>query len=455
MWRKGLRGIPSVTATLVLAACLLSASAATPGSGVSAASLTTLYTFCSEEPNCTDSHPRPVLVMDAAGNLYGVTQSGGAVFKLTPGATGAAWTESVISHVRSPASSLTIDASGNLYGAAFGGKLDPRATDEATARGSVFRLTLNPDTGIWTKTVLHNFCWSVSICPDLDRGVAPSGLLIDDSGILYGTTASGGSGTAYDPRGGGTVFELRPGADNTSWQERILYNFCSEPKCADGAGPSGGLIMDTAGNLYGTTSMGGAYGSGTVFELVRPDAGRGEWTHTILYSFCPERPCADGSAPSGLIMDESGTLYGTTQTGGSSNGGTVFALIPDETGATWTETVLYKFCSIGPLCRDGKNPNAGLVMDSLGNLYGTTQMGGSPTAVLLGVGTVFELTPDAASGIWREAVLYSFCSQSGCTDGMYPGGDLIMDASGSLYGTAFGGGPLAATGAGTVFRLTP
>jgi len=185
----------------------------------------------------------------------------------------------------------------------------------------------------------------------------------------------------------------------------VLYSFCQQKKCADGALPNGPLVADSAGNLYGTTSNGGSTncfdGCGTVFRLA-PDG-----TETVLYAFCSkDTACPDGKNPiSPLILDSSGNLYGTTESGGTGeDGGTVFKLAPEG-----TETVLYSFCSRNG-CADGDGPTGGVIMDRRSNLYGTTGGGGTGDG-----GTVFKL----ASG-GKEKVLYSFCSQAGCTDGDSP-----------------------------------
>jgi uncharacterized repeat protein (TIGR03803 family) len=239
--------------------------------------------------------------------------------------------------------------------------------------------------------------------------------------------------------------------DNTG-HETVLYSFCRVVQslaCTDGQWPSAGLIQDAAGNLYGTTAGGGAnhlvtgQGWGTVFKL--DNTGH----ETVLYNFCSAANCTDGSVPTaGLIQDAAGNLYGTTQSGGANSdadfgagGGTVFKL--DSTGH---ETVLYSFCSAAN-CADGETPAAGLIQDSVGNLYGTTVHGGTPLLDCLGgnCGTVFKL-----DNTGLETVLYNFCSASICADGQHPFAGLIQDASGNLYSTTQGGG---LTGGGTVFKL--
>jgi len=162
--------------------------------------------------------------------------------------------------------------------------------------------------------------------------------------------------------GGGVVFKLAP--DGT---EAVLHRFCSQSGCADGEHPHAGLVLDTAGNLYGTTYYGGSnvYNGGVVFKLAA------DGTETVLYNFCSQSGCTDGAEPvGGLVIDAAGTLYGTTSAGGASGGGVVFKLAPDG-----TETVLYNFCSQSG-CADGAEPWAGLVTDTAGNLYGTTVGGG-------------------------------------------------------------------------------
>ena len=231
-------------------------------------------------------------------------------------------------------------------------------------------------------------------------------------------------------------------------KEKVLHSFGYPPH---GNRPLTGLIFDAAGNLYGTTTGGGAHDSGTVFQFV-PAAG-GTWTYNLLYSFCVTSGCTDGTEPeTSLIFDAAGNLYGATAGGGAYDGGTVFQLAPSRGGAL-AETVLYNFCSVRG-CRDGDYP-ASLIFDSSGNLYGTTVEGGASGQNCGGYGccTVFKLTP-RANGEWKKKVIHSFfnCPNS---DGGNPDSSLIFDSSGNLYGTTMGYIYGCGHGFGTVFEITP
>jgi len=402
--------------------------------------LSTAYGF----PFTDGSGSYTALTLDAAGNLFGTTEYGGldnlgSVFKMTPVAGG--WQESVIysfnSTANSPSavapSSVVFDAAGNLYGnASESGTINEQ-------RGSSFQLSPGADQA-WHEENLTGFNSSLS---------KPLGSLIfDKSGNLYGTAFDGGAKH-------GAVFELTP-QGNGRWTRTIVYNFTGYPD--DGSHPAAGLIVDSAGNFYGTTEAGGSSanctqpngrpnGCGTVFEL-QPMAGGG-WKETVLYSF--EGGTTDGASPDApLTFDSAGNLFGTTYAGGmkyrdcaSSSHvlgcGTVFELSP-ASGGTWTETVLHEFTDLNG---DGAQPESGVVLDSAGNLYGTTPIGG---AYSYG-GTVYELSPNA--GGWTETIVHSFGSG---TDGSYPAGGLIRDASGNLYGTTASGG---AAQQGTVYEITP
>jgi uncharacterized repeat protein (TIGR03803 family) len=236
--------------------------------------------------------------------------------------------------------------------------------------------------------------------------------------------------------------------------ETVIYSFMGG---TDGAQVNSSLVAGKDGALYGTTTFGGNNNNGTVFKLT-PNAGNSTWTETVLYRFCPVSPCSDGANPIGtLIIDDQGALYGTTTFGGTNaqslsetGNGTVFKLTPPANGqTTWTETVLYRFCpqSPSPLpCYDGTGPTSQLIFNN-GAIYGTTQGGGNAS----NDGTVFKLTPPPTGTIWTETVLYSFCSQSNCLDGIYPNGTLIFDNN-AIYGTTVYGGY---ANKGTVFKLVP
>jgi uncharacterized repeat protein (TIGR03803 family) len=277
-------------------------------------------------------------------------------------------------------------------------------------------------------------------------------VIFDEAGNFYTTTQQQGK------FGGGTVLEHTfLGALNG-----VLYDFCSLPNCADGKTPLAGLVRDRAGNLYGTTNQGGAnLDSGTVFKLTpRPHQLP---TETVIHDFCSLPPgCADVAFPfAGLIIDADGNLYGTTESGGANNSGTVFELVPKKAATAYTETVLYSFCS-QPGCTDGNQSDAGLVMDATGNLFGTTLLGGNPAVNGgAGFGTVFELVAHKKGSVttYTEQVLYRFCSQANCSDGAMPEAGLVIDADGNLYGTTkiggIIGGGVTVQGGGTVFKLVP
>jgi uncharacterized repeat protein (TIGR03803 family) len=306
------------------------------------------------------SHPMAGVTMGAGGVLYGTTtgtDDHGAVFAVQPPAVGETlWTEKLL-HVFSggkdgaePSSGLIMGAGGVLYGTTDVGG------NPACGCGTVFAL-MPPAAGKtrWTERVLHSF--------DGADGEDPqSALRMDGAGNLFGATSGGGS------HAGGTVFQLvRPALGETRWSHRLLHSF---GKDHDGSLPLAGLIIDTRGVLYGTTLNGGDSNAGTVFELSPPAAGETQWTETVLHSFSDN----DGSFPhAGLIANANGVLYGTTSGGGHYGNGTVFELSPPAAGETqWTETVLYSFKG----GNDGSLPMGDLIMDPNGVLYGTSYGGG-------------------------------------------------------------------------------
>lgn len=329
-----------------------------------------------------------------------------------------------------PSAGLTVDASGNnLYGMASAGGTGSCVFDGTPGCGTVFRL--NRRNGNWLLTPLYKFLGG------MDGELPLKPLTIGPNGSLYGMTASGGEGTCvFDgDTGCGTVFNVTPMSTVPAnalspWLQSVLYRFAGE---TDAGNPVSNVVFDQGGNMYGTSNNGGANGVGTVFKL--SPSGGGHWTESVLYSFVGG---TDGANPvDGLLFDATGNLYGTTSNGGGSTAcsggcGTVFELSPAGTG--WTERVIYKFQG----STDGKNPNAGLVRDAVGNLYGDTWQGGSQ-----GGGTVFELSPSGRS--WSLTTLYSFPGNGFAVD------RLTTDLTGNLYGTLQQGG---AYGNGEVFELS-
>lgn len=358
-----------------------------------------LYSF-SGAPD--GGNPYASLTVDAKGNLYGTTSAGGSskacqwgcgtVFELDISGKETVLRSLTNAHGgSSPRSALFRDSAGFLYGTAYEGGI-PGA-------GTVFKVGSRGN-----ETVLHNFTG------ESDGGYPYAGVIRDAAGNLYGVTQFGG-GTCWNYMGCGTIFKI---AETGSFS--VLYNFTGQN---DGEFPFGGLILDTSGNLYGTTATGSFFGCGAIFKL--DTAG----TLTVLYSFGPS---PDGCGPgASLIQDANGNFYGTTGVGGVYGYGTVFRL--DTTGK---ETVLYSFSGTP----DGANPEyAGLVRDAQGNLYGTTLQGGTN-----GFGTVFKL-----NSAGKETVIHSF---TGGNDGLMPFGGLISDSAGNLYGAT-------TNGRGTVFKITP
>jgi uncharacterized repeat protein (TIGR03803 family) len=278
--------------------------------------------------------------------------------------------------------------------------------------------------------------WSFS-GTDGDFPVAP--VIFDSTGAIYGATSVGGPGKF------GTVFQLEPPqSPGGAWTENILYSLQGG---FDGQQP-GDVVFGPKGVLFSTSYLGGSnncyMGCGTVFELTPPSNG-GEWTHTIIYDFLGG---ADGQAPGNLKVGPGPALYGVTPSGGPPappkckdfGCGTVFQMTLQ--GGVWTKTILHTFSG----STDGTGPNADIVFDSRGNIYGTTYNGGNSN-----YGIVFELTPAQVSGgAWTETILHTF---TGASDGGYPIGGLTVGPDGTIYGTGSYSG--TANDSGTAFELTP
>jgi len=302
---------------------------------------------------------------------------------------------------------LVQDTNGNFYGTTeLGG---------AHNGGTIFKITSAGE-----FTTLYGFC-SLANCAD-GKTPGPGSLVQATNGGLYGTTPYGG------PNGGGTLFKISAAGKLTT-----IHSFCMMPanNCEDGGIPTPGLIQATNGNFYGNTYSGGAYNSGTIFEIT--PAGK----FTVIYSFCAVNGCPDGANPiGGLLQATDGNLYGTTSTGGSAGYGTIFRISPS--GVLATKHSFNK--------TDGASPYAAMIQASDGNLYGTTNNGGAHSG-----GTLFKM---ALNG--TLTTLYNFCSQPKCTDGQTPFSALVQDTSGKFYGTTELGGSddtCYYLGCGTVFSL--
>lgn len=411
----------------------------------SAQTTTGLYTFTGGADGGGD---QGTLVFDSTGNLYGATSAGGkgrgVVFKLSTGASG--WTETVLYSFAGsrdggvPVAGLVFDATGNLYGTTvYGGDTSSTA---CAPRGCGVVFELSPGTGgTWTETVLHTFHKGTM------GGYPESGLTFDAAGNLYGTTFAGGDTSKCAQIGCGVVYRLSP--IQGGWAETVLHTFTGG---ADGDGPLSGVIFDAAGNLYTETYQGGVpncsngsdNGCGAIVML--SPSSSGPWKGSILHTFGGGR---DGGNPrGGLAIDGSGNIYGTTVYYGGNTGcggvgcGVVFELSPVAGG--WKASLLHTFAGGAA---DGGNPSSTLLLDSSGNLYGTTWDGGS-TLCGDGCGTAYKLSP--STGAWIETILHAFNS----LDGQNLLAGLILDAQGSLYGATYTGGT-GNNAFGTVFKITP
>jgi len=294
------------------------------------------------------------------------------------------------------------------------------------------------DASASTYRVLYSFCHDGKfVCAD---GKAPAANLVSDSaGNLYGTTSAGGD------TGNGVIFELARSGNRYKYQ--VLHSFDGN---LEGGVPVTALILDTAGNLYGTAVSGGANFGGTAFELM-PNADHTQWTYSVLINFCsaPGAGCIQGQVPesaltyagasSGQPYDGTSTLYGTVQQGGANGGGAVYSLTPS--GGSWTGALVYSFCSVSA-CADGEFPVGQLGLDVAGNLYGTTAGGGN----LDGNGVVYKVAKRTGS----ETVLHSFCSEPDCTDGNDPLAGVTLADRRQLFGATIVGGK---HGSGTVYEL--
>jgi uncharacterized repeat protein (TIGR03803 family) len=416
------------------------------GASAYARTESTIYNFGTVGPRT----PQSGLVFDASGNLFGVTPYGGAnnhgaVYELTPGSGG--WEETVIYSFTggadggSPYATPIFDSAGNLYGtAAYGGNLTS-STCGSFGCGVVYKLT--PGSGGWTETVLYTFTGGK------DGGFPISGnLVLDQAGNLFGSNVAGGNvitEACQNTSGCGVLFQLSP--VNGEWKFTIVHTFTGS---RDGVGPAG-LAFSPAGILFGSAA--GAWGGfespsepGLIFAIV-PLSGGG-WKETVIYAFGGG---TDGGLPSTPVFDKAGNIYGSGADGGIINNcwggygpigcGVVFKISPLG-GGKWQESVLYAFT--GGI--DGNQPDAGLVFDK-GSLYGTTWSGGVSNGSATATGVLFGLSPQPGGG-WKEHVAQSFTGSNGSIPLSKP----VVDAAGNLYGTTLDGG---ADGFGVIFEVTP
>ncbi|MBV9063745.1 MAG: hypothetical protein JOY77_12580 [Alphaproteobacteria bacterium] len=419
-----------------------------------AATFQTITAFCSDFPTCSiGANPAGGLLLDSAGHLYGTAPSGGTgfgtVYELS--LSGGKWTPSLLyafcaqsgcNDGVSPESALIIDTAGNLYG----------VTPRGGANGGGVAFELSPTGGTWQLKVLYAFCaQGGSACTD---GSTPSGVSTqsnvgltyfgaatgqpyDGVSPLFGTTVSGGLNNA------GTVFQLTNSGG--TWSEKVLYSFCAKAACADGSMP-GNLIVSASNSIYGTT---GAV-PGTVFQL-KANSKLTKWKLSTLYTFCSASNCADGETPDSLSIDGTGKLLGTAASGGTGSNcnmpggcGAAFSLVPKKKGSL--EKVLYNFCSQAG-CADGSLPAPGIALDTAGNLYNATNLGGNDNC--FGGSTCGAVIEVAGT---TEQVLHAFCPQERCTEGTSPQSGPIRDAAGNLFGTTAFGGKF---GGGSVYEITP
>ncbi len=393
------------------------------------------------------SQPQGGLISDALGNLYGTTAYGGSgickdnhsnnvgcgtVFEMSPPVPpNTRWTHTVLYNfdegsdgIAQPIGTLVFDPTGNLYGVSANG-------GNFTA-GTAFELSPPLQSGgNWTLTFLVSF----------EGGTGPpqGGLVIDQSGNFYGTALGDGTCGFVSC---GLVYELSQ--SQGQWFEMPLYSFRGQE---DGAEPVGSLVLDAAGNLYGTTTGTTQFGQGTIFKLSASSQIGQQWTETTLHTFGATP--GDGTKPlAGVTFGPKGTLVGTTSSGGTFQEGTVFGLAPPSSpGAQWGYKTLYSF---GAMLGDGIGPGSSLTLQTskTGTVaYGTTTFGG-----MFKSGTVFQLT-QSGLGMWSETPVYNFTGGKG---GDAPTSALLLENY-ALYGTTFGGGVNNAecpVGCGTVFRLS-
>ena len=398
-----------------------------------AQTLKTIWSFPGS--NGDGQEPLSPPVFDGSGNIYGTTAIGGAsqfgtVFKLTPPNGGGPWTESLLYSFAGADGQQPNDIVFGKGGALYG-------TTELGGLGSCYQgcgtaFQLTPGNDGWTYAMLYDF-----MSPG--DGESPGNLQLGKNGALYGTTVTGGPPSTHCSQVGcGTFFQLSQ--QGGSWAKTVLHDFPAST--TDGRGPNADIVVDSKGNVYGTTYSGGSLFYGTVFEFSPPAKKGGAWTETILHNFSGSK---DGGYPiGGLTLGAGGVIYGTGSYSGVPNqSGTAFRLTPPaKKGGAWAYTVVRTFNGD----KNGATPATTMALDPNGNLYGTAWNGGS-TRCYLGCGLVFKLQPVSGKAVWKETVLHDWPNSQ-----QDPNATIVMFHDELLYGTTLF---LGANNVGSVFTLTP
>jgi uncharacterized repeat protein (TIGR03803 family) len=410
-----------VAAGLSIASFLMGAAAS------SADTFTTLHVFCRDGVCADGANPfESPLIPDGQGNYLGTAQNGGAnhagvLYELT-GGTKYKKLFDFPANGAGPLGSLILDTQGDVFGIVAGG---------ATNNGAVYRLhPLNAKRTQWVFDILYSFCPGADACADGSQPFAityegtGSGVPYDGVSPLYGTTNEGGA------NGGGAVFQVVDNDD--TWSEKAIHSFCGRPNCPGGWKPGYSLVSGANGVLYGPAN-GGSQKRGLIYQLT-PNAARSKWTMSVLYNFCTQADCADGSDPSGLVLDGAGGLYGVADSGGSGGQiGTLYRIASDG-----TFTLLHSFCQQAD-CEDGAGPQVAPTIAPDGTLYGLTS----------GEARLYHFDPATSA----YSVLHEFCGSETCKGGYSPTSSMTLTPGGTLLGTTFLAG--SKNDGGIVFSYAP
>ena len=394
------------------------------------AQLTTIWSFTNTNGDGESPYPQAPLTFDASGNVYGTLTAGGSgnagiVYELEPPSGGGGWSEKVLYSFTGgtdggqPMTGVVFGSDGGLYATAYNG--GGTLSQCGGGCGVVFKLT--PSGGSWTQSVLYAFQGAYD-------GQNPGQVIFGPNGSLYGTTPGGGPPSGVCRRVGcGTIFQLTQ--KGSKWSKTILHTFPAT--ASDGRAPNANIVFDSNGNLYGTAYAGGASNYGIVWQL------SSKGTYTTLHTFSGG---SDGGYPiGGLTVGADGSIYGTASYSGVANqSGTAFRLT--SSGSSWQFSVLYSF-SAG---KNGSTPASTMAFDTSGNLYGTTDNGGS-TACYEGCGTIFKLAPPSGGGSWTESVLFDLGNS-----GQNPNASEVVFHNSLLYGTTIN---LGSADLGSAFTLVP